>query len=436
MIDPKIETALAARNPEAKVCSRGGIEDTAMLTSKRFPNDLFKGKKDRAVLVVTEFIAEKIQEVENVYKEYTVEILEGEFRINLLSSSMKEINASWFVFKAHVGIVGRVRRKRANQDGVLFGCDEEMVPTACVHGLFSLRLRRSVERKYRTSCEDTCRLMPLSSKSYRVSCMSFRRKDSFARATSLGVRHFRFVKKKDGSHRMFSDYRELNRVTIKNSCICGLMDRVNRPMPDRSVIVFIGESSGGDNEWNIPNMRNSKFREGFSSERLADIYLREAVVRHRLGYVLAVSRVSYNNGFLSSIEGPLYKMLYGKKCRILICWGEVGQSVLGSLEVVQKTTENIQRIKDVGRQLRKGVIRFCKRGKLGPRYIGLFTVLARIGKVAYRLELPEVLGQIHNTFHVCQLRKCLADETAHVSLDDIQVDESLNYVERPVAVLE
>ncbi|KAJ9565976.1 hypothetical protein OSB04_001942 [Centaurea solstitialis] len=84
----------------------------------------------------------------------------------------------------------------------------------------------------------------------------------------------------------------------------------------------------------------------------------------------------------------------------------------------------------------KGVIRFRKRGKLGPRYIGPFTVLARVGKVAYRLELPEVLGQIHDTFHVSQLRKCLADETAHVPLDDIQVDESLNYIERPVAVLE
>ncbi|KAJ9562471.1 hypothetical protein OSB04_007631 [Centaurea solstitialis] len=84
----------------------------------------------------------------------------------------------------------------------------------------------------------------------------------------------------------------------------------------------------------------------------------------------------------------------------------------------------------------KGVIRFRKRGKLGPRYIGPFTVLARVGKVAYRLELPAVLGQIHSTFHVSQLRKCLADETAHIPLDDIQVDESLNYVERPVAVID
>ncbi|KAJ9546881.1 hypothetical protein OSB04_019424 [Centaurea solstitialis] len=84
----------------------------------------------------------------------------------------------------------------------------------------------------------------------------------------------------------------------------------------------------------------------------------------------------------------------------------------------------------------KGVIRFRKRGNLGPRYIGQFTVLACVRKVAYRLELQEVLGQIHSTFHLSRLRKFLANETAHIPLDDIQVDESLNYVERPVAVLE
>ena len=80
------------------------------------------------------------------------------------------------------------------------------------------------------------------------------------------------------------------------------------------------------------------------------------------------------------------------------------------------------------------MIRFRKRGKLGPRYIGPFRVIARIGRVADRLELPVELGQIHDTFHVSQLRKCIADESAVVPLEDIQVDASLNYVERPVAI--
>ena len=84
----------------------------------------------------------------------------------------------------------------------------------------------------------------------------------------------------------------------------------------------------------------------------------------------------------------------------------------------------------------KGIIRFRKRGKLGPRFIGPFRIIARVGKVAYRLELPEELSRIHNTFHVSQLRKCVADESSVISLDDIQLDGSLNYVERPVAILD
>ncbi|KAJ9558405.1 hypothetical protein OSB04_013019 [Centaurea solstitialis] len=159
---------------------------------------------------------------------------------------------------------------------------------------------------------------------------------------------------------------------------------------------------------------------------------------------LPLAEFSYNNSFYSSIVMPPYEMMYGRRCRTPICWGEVGQRVLGSTEVVQQTTEHIQKIRSgcgllkVDRKvMRIGGDRFwSSRGKLGPRFIGPFTVLARVGKVAYRLELPDVLGQIHDTFHVSQLRKCLADESAHVPLDDIQVDESLNYVERSVEVLE
>ncbi|KAD3066844.1 hypothetical protein E3N88_34724 [Mikania micrantha] len=84
----------------------------------------------------------------------------------------------------------------------------------------------------------------------------------------------------------------------------------------------------------------------------------------------------------------------------------------------------------------KGVIRFRKRGKLSPRFIGPFRIMARVGKVAYRLDLPDELSGIHPTFHVSHLRKCLADDVAYVSLSDIEVDERLNYIEEPVAIVD
>jgi hypothetical protein len=80
----------------------------------------------------------------------------------------------------------------------------------------------------------------------------------------------------------------------------------------------------------------------------------------------------------------------------------------------------------------KVVTRFCKRGKLNPRFIRPFKIIARVRAVTYRLELPEEFSGIYSTFYVSHLRICLADETAHVSFDDIEVDEKLNYVEAPV----
>ena len=63
-------------------------------------------------------------------------------------------------------------------------------------------------------------------------------------------------------------------------------------------------------------------------------------------------------------------------------------------------------------------------------------MIARVGRVAYHLDLPAELGQIHDTFHVSQLQKCIADESAVVPLEDIQVDANLNYVERPVVIMD
>ncbi|GJU97743.1 hypothetical protein Tco_1327014 [Tanacetum coccineum] len=84
----------------------------------------------------------------------------------------------------------------------------------------------------------------------------------------------------------------------------------------------------------------------------------------------------------------------------------------------------------------QGVIRFGKRGKLSPRYIGPFKIIERIGPVAYKLELPDKLRGIHNTFHVSNLKKCLADENLVIPLEEIQLDDKLHFIEEPVEIMD
>ncbi|GJS47032.1 putative reverse transcriptase domain-containing protein [Tanacetum coccineum] len=84
----------------------------------------------------------------------------------------------------------------------------------------------------------------------------------------------------------------------------------------------------------------------------------------------------------------------------------------------------------------KGVVRFGKRGKLNPRYVGPFKVLEKVGAVAYKLELPQELSKVHNTFHVSNLKKCHANEPLAVPLDGLHINDKLHFVEEPVEIMD
>ncbi|KAM6568934.1 hypothetical protein CsatB_016919 [Cannabis sativa] len=84
----------------------------------------------------------------------------------------------------------------------------------------------------------------------------------------------------------------------------------------------------------------------------------------------------------------------------------------------------------------KGIQRFGKRGKLSPRFIGLFEILERVGQVAYRLALPTALSGVHNVFHVLMLQKYVFDTTHVQSYEDIALQTDLSYEEQPVQILD
>ncbi|GKC67075.1 putative reverse transcriptase domain-containing protein [Tanacetum coccineum] len=137
--------------------------------------------------------------------------------------------------------------------------------------------------------------------------------------------------------------------------------------------------------------------------------LRSYVIDLRNGWDrhLPLVEFSYNNSYHTSIKAAPFEALYGKKYRFPICGAKVREAQLTRPEIIHETTEKIFKIRD-----------------------------RMIGPVAYHLELPQELSRVHNVFHVYNLKKCLSDDTLVIPLEEIQLDDKLNFVEEPIEIMD
>ena len=174
---------------------------------------------------------------------------------------------------------------------------------------------------------------------------------------------------------------------------------------------------------------------------------------------------TYNNSYQSSIGMAPYEALYGRRCRTPMCWTKMNEHKIIGPELVKDTEEKVQIIqqrlkaacdrqrsyanlkrKDIEYEVRdkvflkvsprKKILRFGRKGKLSPRFIGPYEILERVGPVAYRLALPLELAKLHDVFHVSILRRYHSDPSHILLVQDIQVQEDFTFDEEPKAILD
>ena len=180
---------------------------------------------------------------------------------------------------------------------------------------------------------------------------------------------------------------------------------------------------------------------------------------------LPYAEFSYNNSYQASLKMSPFQALYGRSCRTPLQWDQPGEKQVFGPDILLEAEENIKMVRENlkiaqsrqrsyadtrRRELSfevgdfvylkvspiRGVRRFGVKGKLAPRYIGPYQILARRGEVAYQLSLPENLSAVHDVFHVSQLKKCLRVPEEQLPVEGLEVQEDLTYVEKPVQILE
>ena len=195
--------------------------------------------------------------------------------------------------------------------------------------------------------------------------------------------------------------------------------------------------------------------------------LRACVLDHKGSWEehLPLLEFAYNNSYQASIQMAPYEALYGRRCSSPICWIEVGESSITGPDLIRDTSEKVSLIQqclltaqsqhksyadlrrrplefEVGDHVflkvipKRGVVRFDKRGKLSPRFIGLFEILERVGNVVYRLALPPSMSGIHEVFHVFMLQRYTPDPSHVVDWGEIEVDTDGPFEEGPVCILD
>jgi hypothetical protein len=180
---------------------------------------------------------------------------------------------------------------------------------------------------------------------------------------------------------------------------------------------------------------------------------------------LSYAEFSYNNSYQESLKMAPFEMLYGHRCRTPLFWNETGERKVFEPDILQEAKKQVRMVREnlrvtqsrqksyddhrrrelsfkVGEfvYLKVSPMRdlccFKVRGKLAPRFIGPFKILEKIDEVAYQLELPPQLSDVHDVFHVSQLKKCLHVPEEQIPMDDLDAKEVLSYQEYPIKILE